>query len=136
MKKDLLIRTIYLYAFALLGLVLLTISGIRFLDMGLKAFVFTKADEQMKIDYMRPPTLYSLEKLESLEVGEETLSKDEKIQIQEMIQSYQEWEEQSKKVDPIASRRHRDASSSLAMFLIGLPLYLYHWNVIKRETKA
>ncbi len=64
-----------------MGLVLLTISGIRFLDMGLKAFVFTKADEQMKIDYMRPPTLYSLEKLESLEVGEETLSKDEKFKF-------------------------------------------------------
>ena len=35
-----LIRTIYLYLFALLGLALLTIGGVRFVDMGLKAFVF------------------------------------------------------------------------------------------------
>ena len=41
-----LIRTIYLYLFALLGLVLLTIGSIRFVDMALRAFVFTKADQE------------------------------------------------------------------------------------------
>ena len=63
MKKDSLIRTIYLYAFALLGLIFLCISGIRFLDMGLKAFVFTQADEQMKMEYARPIMPYSYERI-------------------------------------------------------------------------
>jgi len=43
------IRTIYLYIFALLGLVLVIIGGVRFVDMGLKAFVFTKAEEEDKM---------------------------------------------------------------------------------------
>ncbi|MBU4369308.1 hypothetical protein KKG58_00925 [Patescibacteria group bacterium] len=136
MEKDSLIRTIYLYAFALLGLIFLCISGIRFLDMGLKAFVFTKAEEQMKIDYARPVTPYSYEKIKGLETGEVSLTNDEMAEIRQITQEYENWEERSEKVDPVTSNRHRTASSSLAMILVGLPLYLYHWSVIKRETKA
>lgn len=136
MPKHSLIRTIYLYLFTLLGLVLLTISGIRFLDMGLKAFVFTRAEEQQRLEYARPMTSYPVEKLQSLETSEQSLTEREKEQIRQMIQSFQEWEEQKKQVDPIASQRHRDASSSLAMILIGLPLYLYHWGVIRKESKS
>ena len=43
-KHHSLVRTIYLYLFALVGLALLTIGAVRFVAMGLKAFVFTKAD--------------------------------------------------------------------------------------------
>ena len=53
-----------------------------------------------------------------------------------MIQNYKEWEEQSEVVDPITSKRHRDASINLSLILIGLPLYLYHWGFITRETKS
>ncbi len=136
MKKDSLIRTIYLYAFALLGLIFLCISGIRFLDMGLKAFVFTQADEQMKMEYARPIMPYSYERIKGLEAGEVSLTNEETAQIRQIIQEYENWQETSKEVDPVTSNRHRDASSSLAMILVGLPLYFYHWSVIKRETKA
>ena len=43
-----LIRTIYLYLFALVGLALLISGSVRFVNMGLKAFVFTKAEQDMK----------------------------------------------------------------------------------------
>ena len=51
MKEHTLVRTIYLYIFALLGLVLLIIGSVNFLNMGLKAFVFTQADEESRIFY-------------------------------------------------------------------------------------
>ncbi len=98
MEKHSLIRTIYLYLFACLGLVLLTIGGVRFLDMGLKAFVFTKAEQEQRYD-VSPP------------------SSDEP------------------EVSYVTVRRHRDASLNLSLILIGLPLYLYHWRTIKKETK-
>ncbi len=139
MKKSSIIRTIYLYLFALLGLVLLTIGCVRFLDMGLKAFVFTKAEEEQRIYHKQPPVSVNMERLEKVvaveEEAEEGFSKEEKIQIQNMIKDYKEWKELSDKVDPITSRRHRDASINLSLILVGLPLYLYHWFVIKRETK-
>lgn len=108
MKKNSIIRTIYLYVFACLGLVLLTIGSVGFLNMGLKAFVFTKAEDDQKIYRVQPSV--------------KELNGEEPAKIIE--------------VDYVASRRHKDASMNLALMLIGLPLYLYHWTIIKRESQS
>ena len=50
-----LIRTLYLYFFALVGLILATIGGVRFVDMALKAFIFTKAEERERLISTAPP---------------------------------------------------------------------------------
>ncbi|MDA2936004.1 hypothetical protein MYX06_02195 [Patescibacteria group bacterium AH-259-L05] len=135
MKSHSLVRTIYLYVFALLGLVLLTIGSVRFVDMGLRTFVFTLADGERRLEYKRPPIYYPVERLEKVQAGEEGLSEQEKGEIRRMIGNYKQWEEQRQDIDPITSRRHRNASTNLALILIGLPLYLYHWGVIKKEAK-
>lgn len=134
MEKHSLVRTIYLYLFTLLGLVLLTIGGVRFLDMGLKAFVFTKAEEEQRIIQLQPPMLYQIEKVEKLQ-DEERLSEEEKTTIKQWLADYEEWKERRSKIDYVIARRHRDASMNLALILVGLPLYLYHWQIIKKETK-
>jgi len=136
MTKHTLVRTIYLYIFSLLGLVLLIIGGVRLVNMGLKAFIFTQADEEQRINFERPP-LYQMETLQKIDEAElSQVSAEEKKQLQSMIQSYEAWLERSDAVDPITSRRHRDASTSLAMMLIGLPLYLSHWRMTKKEAKS
>ncbi len=124
--------------FSLLGLVLLVIAGVRFLDMGLKAFVFTRADEEQRFYSKQPPMPYPVEKLEAIgnqETGKEVLTEEEKTQLGNILRDYKAWQETTAKIDLIASQRHRDASFNLAMILIGLPLYLYHWRIIKRESK-
>lgn len=139
MEKYPLIRTIYLYLFTIIGLILLTIGGVRFLDMGLKAFVFTKADEEQRILYWQPSyapiAAPQLEKI--AETGETgiSLTEAEKASIKQWLVDYNYWKENMQKVDPVTARRQRDASLNLAMILIGLPLYLYHWRIIKKETK-
>ena len=134
MKKHSLIRTIYLYIFAMLGLVLLTIGGVRFLDMGLKAFVFTKAEEEQRIYNNQLPMPIAIEKAGQAVEGEE-LTDEEKAQLKRVIEDYKTWQERRDKFDYVTSRRHRDASFNLALILVGLPLYLYHWRIIKKETK-
>jgi len=135
MEKHSLIRTIYLYLFAMLGLVLLTIGGVRFVDMGLKAFVFTKAEEEQRIIYKEPPYMsYPIQRIEEFQ-AEEELSEEEKATIKQWLADYEDWKERRAKIDPVTARRHRDASLNLAMILIGLPLYLFHWRIIRRETK-
>ena len=131
-----LIRTIYLYLFTLVGLALLIIGGVRFVDMGLKAFVFTKAEEEQKLIHLQPPMFYQIEieKIEKLQ-DEEELSAEEKASIKQWLADYKDWKERRSKIDPVTARRHRDASLNLALILIGLPLYFYHWRIIKRETK-
>jgi len=130
-----LIRTIYLYLFALLGLVLLTIGGLRFIDMGLKAFVFTKAEEEQRLIYRQPSYLpYPVQQIEELQ-EKDGLSEEEKATVKQWLADYKDWKERRSQIDPVTARRHRDASLNLALILIGLPLYFYHWRIIKKETK-
>lgn len=137
-----LVRTIYLYLFALIGLALLVTGGVRLVDMGLKMFVFTQAEQEQRLLYQRPqlPPV-GLEKVadvedENVEPKEEVvLTPKEKEQVDRWIADYQDWQEQRSKVDPVDASRQRNASSSLAMILIGLPLYLFHWRLIKRDVQ-
>ncbi len=133
MKKESIIRTIYLYLFSMLGLVLLVIGCVKFVDMGLKAFVFTKADLEQRINYQRPP-MYSIAP-KNLEVAKESeeLTDKKKQQIENFLEDYKNWQAKRDEVDPIKSRRHEESATNLALILIGLPLYLYHWKVIQKK---
>jgi hypothetical protein len=135
LNKHSIIRTIYLYLFALVGLTLLIIGTVKFIDMGLKAYVFTKAEDTERIGqgyYYSVPI--SVEKLEGYQTSEE-LTEEELASLKNFLQNYKEWQERESKIDYLATKRHREASNNLAMMIVGLPLYLYHWRIIKRETK-
>lgn len=134
-QKHSLIRTIYLYLFALVGLALLITGTVRFLDMGLKAFVFTHAEDQEKIQrgyYSTPPI--SISRLENYKESEE-LNREEIVVLKEWLADYETWQAEEEKIDYLTSKRHRDASTNVAVLLVGLPLYLYHWRIIRREAK-
>lgn len=135
-KKNTLIRTIYLYTFSLVGLVLVVIGGVRFVDMGLKAWVFTQADEEQRMWSKQPPMPAITEKRIEAAVREgktENLTDEEKAAMEQWLASYATWKAQQEKFDPITSQRQRESAGALSFILVGLPLYLYHWRVIKRE---
>ena len=139
LEKHPLVRTIYLYLFTLVGLTLVVSGAVRFLDMGLKVFIFTKADDDQKLQRFYPyssiPAI-SIEKIQNFQESTSTeLTSEEKTALKSWLAEYQAYKEQADKTDYLTSQRQRDASSSLAMILVGLPLYLYHWRIIKRETK-
>lgn len=129
-----LIRTIYLYVFALLGLVLMVIGSVRFIDLGLKVLIFKNAENETRMINKEPVPLYSVKDIEFLK-DRSDLSAAEKEAIQNWLKDYQNWKETSAKIDYLSSRREQNASISLAMIIIGLPLYAYHWTIIKKETK-
>ena len=134
MRKPSSVRTVYLYLFALVGLALVVVGGVRFIDMGLKAFVFTQAEEDQRFFPSQPPMPYPLEVVENLQ-NEEGLSEAEKAAIQRWLADYEIWKEKSSSYDYLTVRRHRDASLNLALILVGFPLYFFHWRMIKRELK-
>jgi hypothetical protein len=106
--------------------------------MALKTFVFKKADEDRRIDYDMPSVRLTKEVGDKIgtETTEVSLTEDEVYQINRCISDYDDWKEQRGSVDPIGAQKQRDASISLAMILVGLPLYLYHWGVIKKDKKS
>ena len=103
------IRTIYLYLFSLIGLVLIVIGLVRILDLGLKVYVFKQADQ-----YAVYPQRID---------GQANEAEQERIRI----------EQEMAEVKNVKSRRQNTASSSLAMIIIGLPLFLYHWRIISNK---
>lgn len=127
-----LIRTIYLYLFSLLGLIFLIIGAVRFIDMGLKAFIFTQAEVEEKYNYMMTPP-YSTTDIKNMEKaqGDENFTKQERETLKTWLTEYQE----QQKVNHITVQRHRNAATNLSFILVGLPLYLYHWHIIKKETR-
>ncbi|MEX1014516.1 MAG: hypothetical protein WDZ80_05135 [Candidatus Paceibacterota bacterium] len=112
MTKKQLIRSIYLYLFSLVGLVLLIIGSVRLVNLGLKAYVFTEAD----IYYSYP----SPERIPVTEDGEEI-----KQPTKEEIAEHEEKQR--------TSNRQRDAAQALAFLIIGAPLYIVHWRLIKKD---
>lgn len=107
--------------------------------MGLKAFIFTKADQDQRLNYMQPSAPYPLEKIQSITTSQQsttTLSSEEKAAIEQWLADYNSWKEQRAQIDPITAQRQRDASFNLAMILVGLPLYFFHWRIIKKDAKA
>ena len=136
MVKGGLIRTVYLYIFTIVGLALLVSGAVRFLDMGLKMFVFTEADlpEKYQQSYYYPSFTGAVEKLEIAQTSEE-FTEEEIASIKSWLADYDAWKENTSKIDYVRSRRQSEASTNLAMILVGLPLYLYHWITIKRELK-
>ncbi|MCL0056723.1 hypothetical protein M1N50_00145 [Dehalococcoidia bacterium] len=113
--------------------------------MGLKAFVFTEVERQERLMHERPPHAPYFMPLPVLEIekNQQEIEEEKEICLTEAEKEifdrwsarYKEWEERRMEIDPVNVRRHREASLSLAMILIGLPLYLYHWAIIKRETR-
>lgn len=138
------IRTVYLYTFSLLGLVLVIIGTVRVLDMGLKALVFKQADEQDRIWEKQPPypaRFASLPNDVKLLLGQGegegvALSDEQKREILAWLEEYKSWRERQENFDPVRSRRERDAANSTAFIIVGVPVFLYHWRVIKREVQA
>ena len=123
MNKYPLIRKIYLYLFALIGLVLITIGCVRLVGLGLKTYIFTKADIYIEYPIAKPirTALVEVDKVEGDKAGEfEQPTKEE-------IEEYQNKQQ--------AANRQREAAESLGFIIVGLPLYLYHWSVIKKDKK-
>lgn len=102
------LRLLYLYLFSFVGLLITIIGSIQLIDLGLKTYVFKVSE------YSYYPEPYLVE------------DGKEKIDVAE--QKRRSEEEQ-------ANQRKRQVSNSLAMILVGAPVYLYHWQTIKKENR-
>ncbi len=114
-----LIRKIYLYIFALLGLVLATVGAVRLVSLGLRIFVFPNADRNYAYPMAAPVAAPA--KTDVVPAGPTQPSSAE-------LQAMQDQQ--------TASQHESDAAGSIALFVVGVPLYLYHWGVIKKEKTS
>jgi len=138
MEKKSLIRTIYLYLFALVGLVLLIVGGVGLVNLGLKTYVFTQADAERYYDRSIPISPVSEKDIiASQENGEKVaVTEEQQEALEYWMIDYETWKKESAKVDYATANRQRQAANNLASIIIGLPLFLIHWQMIRKETKG
>lgn len=105
------IRLLYLYLFSFVGLLILVIGTIRLVDLGMKVVVFKDADVY-DYAYRQPVPIVEGEKVDSVK---------------------QEKEAREMAITETKRNRQREASGALAMIIVGLPLYLYHWKLVEKE---
>lgn len=101
------IRLLYLYLFSFVGLLISIIGSIQLVDLGIKSYVFRVSE----YTYYVEPTVDG-----------------------KQIVSPEEMERRNKEEQ--ANQRKRQFSNSIAMILVGVPVYWYHWKTIKKEQKS
>lgn len=125
------VRTFYLYVVSLLSLIFLAIGIGNLANTTLKATIFKEAEKRdYSVCYSYPYYISSvdLKNLEGL-----TVNQNEKIES--MIRDYEAWQETNTGEACYRSERENRIVNSLTMILIALPLYIFHWAIIKKEKK-
>ncbi len=129
------IRMVYLYLMTAIGLIVFIIGSVTIINTGLKAFVFKQADYNYD---NKPNEIYlqkSISQTEELKTCE-NLTEEDRANIESWLKDYQGWQENSKNYNPVASNRQREASTAIAMILVGFPIYFIHWAIIKKEKHS
>ena len=109
------IRRVYLYLTSLIGLVLILIGSVQLLNLALKAWIFTKADDQFYYGACERPM--------AVETGKP-------------VPEFDEEKCKTQQVEQRSARRQNQAANAIAMILVGTPVWMYHWNKVKDEREA
>ncbi|MCX8075298.1 MAG: DUF1542 domain-containing protein [Clostridia bacterium] len=131
------IRIVYLYAVAFVTLMMI-IGGFIVTMSAIAAYIWPS-----NYNYAYPAYDYSSDaytkELESIEQNN-TLTeqqKQEQISVIDKKYSKEEIEKQQQINDENArNSRLRDIFNALAIILVSLPLYIYHWKRIEKEKKV
>lgn len=105
------LRLIFLYIFTSLGLILSIVGLVKLTDLAIKVFIFTGADSYEY--YQTKPLLPDGTQDPTYDIQEARA-----IEKRELMRN-----------------RQRTVSEALAMILIGVPLYIYHWRIIQKEDR-
>jgi hypothetical protein len=113
-EKKMSLKKAYLYLVSTIALVIAVIGAIMIINLGLKAWVFTKAD----MNYYSTPCA-------------QPVSPDGKSapcdQAAIDAQKKQDQENQT-------SQRQNTAAQALAMIIVATPVWFYHWKMARKEA--
>ncbi len=157
------IRTVYLYLFALVGLVLTIVGGVIIVNNLLKTYVFKSADYNYNNYYIAQPTAMDPKfastintdvnntktTIEKLKTKEETATPENKQLTDDQLQTLGTWlsdykaysdsekqrQEVESKRDYVKENRDRYMANALSMIIVGFPIYLIHWFIIVRDIR-
>jgi hypothetical protein len=99
-----------MYAVSFIGLFIVILSFISLVNLGLKLAFFKDSD------------FYPVSPYEKMLDDGSTVIVTEEEQLKEQVEN-------------VTRQRQRDLSQAIAQILVGLPVYLYHWSIIKKDSE-
>ena len=130
-SKSKLIRTIYLYVAALVSLIFVAVGIGTILNTVLKAYAFPKAEKGGYSRCNQQPPVYALDKNNLAEVSTE----EQKIMLDNIIKDYEQWKKDNAEGECYSQERQNNIVNALTMIIIALPIYLFHWRLIKKDKE-
>lgn len=129
------IRNIYFYLIALIALMMIVWGTADLVNLGLTTWVFKTAD---RADDYSPPMPYLASDIKMGETAERCadkcdLSEMEKQQIQNWLVDYKNWQDQQGVLK--VARKQKNAVRDISLLVVGIPLFLWHWKMIGKETR-
>lgn len=120
MTKAQIIKTVYFYLVSLIALMMVVFSTADLVNLGLKTWAFPKADLN---EYREPPCAAMI-------VKDPNIDQTDEMYQQRIAQC------ESGKMDENearAIRNQKDVVRDLSFLFVGIPLFLYHWLIIRKE---
>jgi len=126
------LRKIYLYLFSLVGLTLIIIGAVGIINLGLQLAFFREALE-FRYGAYQPPYPYFLEGVNLKEVTEKIeLTEEQKRALLNWQNEFENYKTKAKSLGYMPYV-YDSFTRNLAMLIVGIPVYLYHWSLIKKE---
>lgn len=115
------LKKVYLYLVSLIALVMLIVACVSLINLGLRAWVFKQADNTT-YNYSCPmvpatPTNSANSTSDSsTNVGCDTATQQQQAHAQ------------------LVSSRETESARDIALIIVGLPVFFYHWRLVRKET--
>ena len=116
------IKTVYLYLVSLISLVILVIAGIMLINLGLKTWVFTKADDNIYYYQEVSPCTSIMQ-----EAGSEP-------HVDPACEPGYAEKQKQEELDRRKDQKQSDAAQALAMIIVAAPVFFYHWKLTRKEA--
>ncbi|MSR85499.1 hypothetical protein EXS71_03655 [Candidatus Uhrbacteria bacterium] len=116
--KVVVIKNIYLYLVAFVGLMMMVFASADLINTLLRSYVFTHADQDYYQSY--PCAVPAIARADGKPIDQPDCSKQQ-----------EEMKQQSDK-NRIA-QRERDLIRDLSFILVGAPLFFFHWRIVRKK---
>lgn len=112
------IRTVYLYTFSAVGLIIFLVGAIGLVNVGLKTYVFP-------LEHYEEWYYNNCSELKY------------RVDLETYVEPTEEEEEECEEERAIADSdsRKRDLAIGVADIIVGTPIWFYHWTVIQRRRR-
>lgn len=117
-NKVVIIKNIYLYIVSLVALLMVVFSVADVINIALKTYIFTKADQS---SYSYPPSVCP-----EAAPGDTSTDKNATPCVTQAQQEKMD-------ADNLEAQRQNSLVHDISYILVGIPLFLYHWGVLRKK---